>query len=144
MSNAYLVLITWSDGTEGLLFPRPGNVPICTTEEQGLKDFETAVEHLKQIASTSSNPRFRDAKVRLVRFTRQEVVQSFPDPVEKLPPTVVADLSEAERNVLLQRLDPYEREVVAALGCICPKCGRQMSRTLTWGYVCEYCAGIED
>lgn len=26
----------------------------------------------------------------------------------------------------------------------CPRCGRGMSHTHRWGYICEYCAGIED
>lgn len=47
-ANAYLCLVTWPDGTVGLLFPRPGNVPLDTTEQQGRQNFAIACTHLKQ------------------------------------------------------------------------------------------------
>jgi hypothetical protein len=46
--DQFLCIITWPDGTEGLLFPRPGNVPIADTQELGESDFETACQHLKE------------------------------------------------------------------------------------------------
>lgn len=118
MSEAYFCLVTWPNGTEGLLFPRPGNVPINTTLEDGAKDYEIAVADLK--AWIGGNPQFQGTKVKLVRFQRMEVVKEFPEPVvEKIPPTVP--------------------------GYTCPKCNRQMSHCRNFGgYVCEYCAGIED
>jgi hypothetical protein len=117
MSDAYFALVTWPDGKEGLLFPRPGNVPINTTLEDGTRDFDKAVADLK--AWVSGNPQFKGTKVKLVRFERMEVVKEFPEPVvEKVPPTVP--------------------------GYACERCGRQKSHIHGQGYVCEYCAGIED
>src|SRR5438105_5039821 len=55
MSEAYLVLITWPDGKEGLLFPKPGNVPLNCMRQDGIEDFEIAVQHLKHMAAISSN-----------------------------------------------------------------------------------------
>ncbi len=117
MSDAYFALVTWPDGKEGLLFPRPGNVPINTTLEDGTKDFNKAVADLK--AWVSGNPQFQGTKVKLVRFQRMEVVKEFPEPaVEKIPPVDSA--------------------------YTCQRCGRQKSHIHGQGYVCEYCAGIED
>lgn len=117
MSDAYFALVTWPNGTEGLLFPRPGNVPINTTLEDGTKDFDKAVADLK--AWVSGNPQFKGTKVKLVRFQRMEVVKEFPEPVvEKIPPVDAA--------------------------YTCQRCGRQKSHIHGQGYVCEYCAGIED
>lgn len=126
MSQAYLVLVTWPDGTEGLLFPRPGNVPINTTVEQGMQDYAIAVDHLNEWLE--SNPSFKEkTKVRLVRFTRHEAIKEYPEP----PPEQPIKLNLPPK--------PWPEDMNA-----CPKCGRQMSHTQKWGYVCEYCAGIED
>lgn len=121
MSEAYFCLVTWPDGREGLLFPRPGNVPINTTLEDGLKDFEIASKHLDEYIPTHSS--FAGTTVRLVKFLRQEVVKEHPEPqVEKIPHTesVIADM--------------YK----------CQTCGRQLTHSHRHGYICEYCAGIED
>lgn len=117
MSDAYLCLVTWPDGKEGLLFPKPGNVPINTTLEEGRRDFETVLRDLEQFVAF--NPKFAGTKVKLVRFQRMEIVKEFPEPVvEKIPPVVP--------------------------GYTCERCGRQKSHIHGQGYVCEYCAGIED
>ena len=118
MSNAYLVLVTWPDGSEGLLFPRPGNVPINTTEEQGLQDYAIAVDHLNEFIRERKE--FANCKVRLVRFTRHEVVKEYPEP------------------------QPVNREPLISEFHKCPRCGRQMGHTHRFGYICDYCAGIED
>ncbi len=70
--TAYLVLITWPDGTEGLLFPRPGNVQIATTLEMGQNDFETAKTHLREYwDAMAGNPdmqaKVQGAMIRLVK-----------------------------------------------------------------------------
>lgn len=77
MSEAYLVLITWPDGTTGLLFPRPGNVPLNTTKEDGLKDFATTVDHLNEFIREREE--FASTLVQLVRFIQQEVVKEYPE-----------------------------------------------------------------
>ncbi len=67
--NAYLVLVTWPDKSEGLLFPRPGHVPIADSMEMGQTDFDTARKHLHVFAA--QNPkRFIGATIRLVEFQR--------------------------------------------------------------------------
>jgi hypothetical protein len=119
MSDAYFCLVTWPDGREGLLFPRPGNVPVNTTLEDGLADYNKAVGDLKE--HVERHPSFNGTKVKLVKFQRLEVVKElqFPEPVvEKIPPFVY--------------------------GYPCEQCGRQKSHIYGIGYVCEYCAGIED
>ena len=73
--TAYLCLVTWPDGTEGLLFPRPGNVPIAQTPAQGLKDYDTACEHLREFAKL--RPELKDAKVRLVLFQSVGLIAEF-------------------------------------------------------------------
>jgi hypothetical protein len=118
--EAYFCLVTWPDGKEGLLFPRPGNVPINTTIEDGTKDFDKAVADLK--AWISGNPQFKDTKVSLVKFQRLEVVKQFPEPVP-----------------LATRVDSIVADMYA-----CPRCRRQMTHSRNHGYICEYCAGIED
>lgn len=65
--NAYLVIITWPNGTEGLLFPRPGNVPIADTEEKGKADFETAKQHLLEYGRVNAKA-VKGAMIRLVHF----------------------------------------------------------------------------
>jgi hypothetical protein len=117
MSEAYFCLVTWPDGTEGLLFPRPGNVPINTTLEDGLKDFATAKEHLDRFVPTT--PKLAGTTMRLVKFERVEVVKSYPEP----PPVTTTVPSDAN---------------------ICERCGRQKTHYNGAGYVCDYCAGIED
>jgi hypothetical protein len=121
MSDVYICLVTWPDGTEGMLFPRPGNVPINTTLEDGIKDFDIAVSHLKEWAE--GKPQFANTKVSLVKFDRLEVVKMFPEPV----PVIQADLSQVDANMFK-----------------CKRCGRTLSHIHGQGYVCEYCAGIED
>ena len=71
--KAYLCLITWADGREGLLFPRPGNVPVADTEEQGRADFDIArrhllhyFEHIDEVAFPLDKP----VTIRLVEFER--------------------------------------------------------------------------
>lgn len=133
MSEAYFCLVTWPDGTEGLLFPRPGNVPINTTIEEGLKDFETAREHLDRFVPKT--PKLAGTTMSLVKFERVEVVKTHPEPVA----------APAELAALLGRLLPLEREVVESLiPNNCSKCGRQLTHSRDHGYICEYCAGIED
>jgi hypothetical protein len=119
MSDAYFCLVTWPNGTEGLLFPRPGNVPINTTLEDGTNDFEIAKKHLAE--HVFSNPKFEGTKIRLVKFARLEVVKEFPEPAPEPP-----------------------RESVIADMYACPSCRRQMTHTHRHGYICEYCCGIED
>jgi hypothetical protein len=117
--EAYFCLVTWKDGKEGLLFPRPGNVPINKTIEDGMKDFDKAVADLK--VWISGNPHFAGTKVTLVKFARLEAVKQFPEPP------------------LQERVDSVIAEMYA-----CPRCGRQMTHSHNHGYICEYCAGIED
>jgi hypothetical protein len=116
--EAYFCLVTWPDGKEGLLFPRPGNVPVCKTKEEGMADFNTAVKDLEQFVAF--NPKFASTKINLVRFERKEVVQAFPAP----PPEPVL---------------PFVDEMYK-----CQRCGRQLTHSRNHGYVCEYCCGIED
>lgn len=118
--EAYFCLVTWPDGTEGLLFPRPGNVPINKTKEDGIKDFNTAVRDFDQFVAL--NPKFASTKIRLIRFVRMEVVQEFPAPVP--PPEPAQSLVD----------EMYK----------CSNCGRHLTHTRNLGYICEYCAGIED
>lgn len=84
--EAFLVLVTWPDGTEGLLFPRPGNVPIADTVEKGLEDFNTARQHLDEYitqvkeaiaAGVAVDPKSREmmrSTLRLIKFERGEVL----------------------------------------------------------------------
>jgi hypothetical protein len=74
--KAYLVLITWPDGTEGLLFPRPGNVAIADTEAAGHKDFEKAKNDLIAFAPHSKKS-LAGTAVRLVEFERGPELSSF-------------------------------------------------------------------
>jgi hypothetical protein len=121
MSEAYFCLVTWPDGTEGLLFPRPGNVPINTTLEEGLKDFETAREHLDRFIPKT--PKLAGTTMRLVKFERVEVVKTHPEP----PPAT-----------------PLPRESIIDDMYKCGTCGRHLTHSRNHGYICEYCAGIED
>lgn len=73
--KAYLCLVTWPDGTEGLLFPRPGNVPVANTEEQGLNDFGIAKKHLLEWGIT--RPGLDGTVVRLIEFERGKILQEF-------------------------------------------------------------------
>jgi len=74
-NTAYLCIVTWPNGTEGLLFPRPGNVAIADTEEQGRTDFAIAVQHLKQYQEDPDRSRpLIGLKLRLVKFQRLEVI----------------------------------------------------------------------
>lgn len=119
MSEAYFCLVTWPDGTEGLLFPRPGNVPINTTLQDGDKDFERAVRDFDQFVTF--NPKFKGTTIRLVKFERLETLKQYPEP----PP------------------EPARESVIADMYA-CPRCRRQMTHSHRHGYICEYCAGIED
>ena len=74
--DAYLCLVKWPDGQEGLLFPRPGNVQITRTKELGLVDFDTVREHLKDYAV--EHPRLVEGtSVRLFRFEQFEAIAEF-------------------------------------------------------------------
>jgi len=87
--TAYLVIVTWPDGTEGLLFPRPGNVPLADTEWKGMLDFEKAKKDLLDYYEFEKDhhperqrpePWFRTVKgatIRLVKFERLETVEEF-------------------------------------------------------------------
>ena len=71
--KAYLVLVTWANGTEGLLFPRPGNVPVASTLQEGNKDFQTAKEHLTHFLEQQEEldaPMRKPITIRLVEFER--------------------------------------------------------------------------
>ena len=76
---AYLVLVTWPDGTEGLLFPRPGNVPIADTEDKGVKDFEIAVEHLTdytgRLGRAKPKQSLAGTALRLIQFRRIAIIK---------------------------------------------------------------------
>jgi len=76
--KAYLCLITWPDGTEGLLFPRPGNVPIADSFEKGEQDFIKARQDLIDYARTRSTHKQAESiygtTIRLVEFERKTVL----------------------------------------------------------------------
>jgi hypothetical protein len=77
--KAYLVLVTWANGTEGLLFPRPGNVPVASTPKEGKKDFETAKEHLTHFLEQQEefdSPMKKPITIRLVEFERGQVLEA--------------------------------------------------------------------
>lgn len=81
-NDAFLVIVTWPDGTEGLLFPRPGNVPIADTLEQGHLDFETARQHLREFSkSVAGHPELehkaQGATVRLIHFQLVKVLNAY-------------------------------------------------------------------
>jgi len=85
-TTAFFVLITWPNGTEGLLFPRPGNVPVADTQDKGMMDFGTAKEHLEQYQELTRSKRpfspsnaedLKGTVIRLIKFERQEVVHEF-------------------------------------------------------------------
>jgi hypothetical protein len=78
-SPAYLVLVTWPNGTESLLFPRPGNVPVAATPEQGQTDFETAKKHLLEYDKQSSH-KMNGTKIRLILFDRRAILNEFSIP----------------------------------------------------------------
>ena len=73
--DAYLCIVTWPDGTEGLLFPRPGNVPLAQTPEQGLKDYDSACEHMREFAKV--RPDLKDATIHLVLFKSVAMIAKF-------------------------------------------------------------------
>ena len=75
MNEAYLCLVTWPDGVEGLLFPRPGNVPIASTLIQGMADFTIARKHLDEF--TLKKPNFKGTSVRLVRLREVETLTTY-------------------------------------------------------------------
>jgi hypothetical protein len=84
--KAYLVLITWPNGKEGLLFPRPGNVAVAATPEQGESDFKKAHHDLLEYAEQaggvgpSLRNRFTSLKgttIRLIEFERGPVLKEF-------------------------------------------------------------------
>ena len=75
-SEAYLVLVTWPNGTEGLLFPRPGNVPIAVTPEMGEEDMKTAIADL--LGYMSAEHKIEGAiTIRLIKFQRGPVLKEF-------------------------------------------------------------------
>jgi hypothetical protein len=60
-----------------LLFPRPGNVQLARTIEEGMRDFHKAREDLKEMHA--ERPRLvAGAEVRLFRFE-----QNDPEPIAK-------------------------------------------------------------
>ena len=63
----YLCIVKWPNGTEGLLFPRPGNVPLADTVEQGRKDFDRAVADLKSFV-TKTQRDMTGTSIRLCLF----------------------------------------------------------------------------
>ncbi len=73
----YLNLVTWPDGTEGLLFPRPGNVPLSTTPEAGESDFNIARTHL--MTYVLRHPEFKGTSVSLVECRAIEVLRTATD-----------------------------------------------------------------
>jgi hypothetical protein len=75
--KAYLVLITWPDGTEGLLFPRPGNVPVADTEEKGVHDFHLAAQHLREYGLAFPWSEKVGCTIRLVEFERGPTLREF-------------------------------------------------------------------
>lgn len=82
-TKAFLVLVTWPDGREGLLFPRPGHVPIATTKEQGEEDFKTAVNHMEEYIfmlhpmAEELMANCRGATLRLVEFQRSRTLKAY-------------------------------------------------------------------
>ncbi len=75
--KAYLVLVTWADGTEGLLFPRPGNVPVANTPELGRADFATAKEHLVEYVMSHIADAKTPITIRLIEFERGAELAQF-------------------------------------------------------------------
>lgn len=77
-SNVYLCIVTWPDGREGLLFPRPGNVEIADTEARGQADFGIAKQHLKAYAQMAADHgedwKLQGLSVRLVKFQTLETL----------------------------------------------------------------------
>lgn len=135
--DAYFCLVTWPDGREGLLFPRPGNVPINKTKEDGLRDLGIAVRDFEQFVAL--NPKFVGTKIRLTRFVRMEVVQEYPaSSVPPKPPE--PELTDEQVAALMK--EPLIT-MVPRDAHTCGQCGRQKSYSAQ-GYVCEYCANIED
>lgn len=80
-SFAYLCLVTWPNGTTGLLFPRPGNVPIADTEEQGRKDMHTACKHMKEFADAAEKAgegwKLKGSKIQLVKYQALHVLDEL-------------------------------------------------------------------
>ena len=78
---AFLVLVTWPNGTEGLLFPRPGNVPLATSQERGFKDFRKAkkdlVECVEEGSTLESGETLEGTSIRLVMLERGAVLSEF-------------------------------------------------------------------
>lgn len=75
--KAYLVIAHWPNGTEGLLFPRPGNVPIADTLEKGMDDFQTASRHLEDMLKDPiAKQRLLGTSLSLVEFERKTVLLS--------------------------------------------------------------------
>lgn len=76
--HAYLCIVTWPDGTEGLLFPRPGHVPLSDTEARGQADFALAKQHLKVFGQVAEDHgegwKLKGLSVRLVKFQTLEVL----------------------------------------------------------------------
>ena len=73
--EAYLVLIKWPNGVEGLLFPRPGNVQIADTLEMGNTDFAKARNDLVEFVNADS--RYKGTTLRLIKFERQETLKEY-------------------------------------------------------------------
>jgi hypothetical protein len=71
-------LVTWPNGTEGLLFPRPGNVPVADTLEKGQKDFDKAKRDLLEYAAhVDASVKTKGTAIRLIQFQRGPVLQEF-------------------------------------------------------------------
>ena len=76
--TVYLCIITWPDGVDVVLFPRPGKVPMATTEQMGQEDFTIAVRHCKEYAEelglVGKAKAMDGTKIRLVKFQCLEVL----------------------------------------------------------------------
>ncbi len=85
--DVYLVLVKWPNSTEGLIFPRPGNVPLADTYAKGRADFDKAVadlnafldlpEMMEPFGDKAMVDCVKGATLRLVRFKRCETLMSY-------------------------------------------------------------------
>jgi hypothetical protein len=79
--DAYLMLVTWPDGTECQLFPKPGHSPLAMSEPQGRTAFEIARAHLLDFAAEGglapNNDSLVGTTIRLVKFERGPVMAEF-------------------------------------------------------------------
>lgn len=84
IKEVFLVVCTWPDGMQTLLFPKPGRKPICQSPNLAIDDFDTAVEHLKQYHE-ASHQALREqytigCKLELVVFNAVAVIKEFTNP----------------------------------------------------------------